>query len=63
MNPRSVLKQKLFSMSICTTYWKDEFFQRRLRVNTVRAEKYAIKTRKMRISAEIDIQKKISFGI
>ena len=57
MNLRSVLEQKLFTMSFYTTYWKDEFFQRHLRVNAVRIEKYAIKTRKVRISAEIDIQK------
>jgi len=57
MNPRSVLERKLFTMSIYTTYWKDEFFQRHLRVNAVRTEKYAIMTRKVRISAKIDIQK------
>ena len=44
-------------MSIYATYWKDEFFQRHLRVNPVRIKKYAIKTRKVRISAEIDIFK------
>ena len=57
MNPKSVLEQKLFTMSIYTTYWKGEFFQRHLRVKAVRIEKYVIKTRKMRISAEIGIQK------
>ena len=57
MNPRSVLERKLFTMSIYTTYWKDEFFQRHLRVKAVRIEKYAIRTRKVRISAEIGIQK------
>ena len=57
MNPGSVLKRKLFTMSIYATYWKDKFFQRHLRVNVVRIEKYAIKTRKVRTSAEIDIQK------
>ena len=36
MNPRLVLEQKLFTMSFYTTYWKDEFFQRHLRVNVVR---------------------------
>ena len=44
-------------MSFYTTYWKDKFFQRHLRVNPGHDEKYAIKTRKVRISAEIDIQK------
>ena len=44
-------------MSIYTTYWKDEFFQRCLRVNPGQVEKCVIKTRKVRISAEIDIQK------
>ena len=48
---------KLFTMSFYTTYWKYKFFQRHLRVKAVRVEKYAIKTRKMCISAEINIQK------
>ncbi len=47
-------------MSIYATYWKGGFFQRRLRVNTVRIEKYTIKTRKVRISAEVDIQQNFS---
>ena len=62
MNPRLVLEQKLFTMSFYTTYWKDRFFQRHLRVNPGHDEKYAIKTRKVRISAEIDIQKNCFFG-
>ena len=44
-------------MSFYTTYWKDKFFQRYLRVNPGHDEKYTIKTRKVCISAEIDIQK------
>ena len=44
-------------MFIYTKYWKNEFFQRHLRVNAGQVEKSAIKTRKVRISAEIDIQK------
>ena len=44
-------------MSFYTTYWKDRFFQHHLRVNPGHDEKCAIKTRKVRISAEIDIQK------
>ena len=52
---------KLFTMFIYTTYWKDRFFQRHLRVNPGHDEKYAIKTRKTRISAEIDIQKNSLF--
>ena len=63
MNPGLAQRRKLFVMSIYATYWKDRFFQRHLRVNPGQAEKSAIKTRKVRISAEIDIQKKISFGI
>ena len=51
------MEQKLIIMSFYTIYWKNEFFQRHLRVIAVRVEKYAIKTRKVRISAEIDIQK------
>ena len=31
-----VQRQKLFVVSFYTTYWKDEFFQRHLRVNVVR---------------------------
>ena len=60
VNLRSVLERKLFTMSICpfTQHTgKDAFFQRHLRVNPVRIGKSAIETRKMRISAEIDIQK------
>ena len=56
INPRSILEWKLFSMSFYTKYWKDEFFQRYLRVKAVRIKKYVIMTRKVRISAEIDIQ-------
>ena len=52
-----VQRRKLFIMSFYTTYWKDRFFQRHLRVKTVRIEKSATITRKVRISAEIDIQK------
>ena len=44
-------------MSFYTTYWKDRFFQRHLRVNPGQIEKCAVMTRKVRISAEIDIQK------
>ena len=44
-------------MSFYTTYWKDKFFQRHLRVNPGHDEKYAIKTRNVRISAEVGIQK------
>ena len=51
------LGTKLFTMSFYAIYWKDEFFQRHLRVNIVRIEKSAIEMRKVRISAEIDIQK------
>ena len=54
---RFVQRWKLFTMSFYITYWKNKFFQRRLRVNTGQVEKYAIKTRKVRISAEIDILK------
>ena len=57
MSPRSVLERKLFTMSFYTKYWKDEFFQRHLRVKAVRIEKYVIMTRKVRISAEVDIEK------
>ena len=57
VNPRSVLEQKLFTMSFYTTYRNNEFFQRHLSVKSVRVEKYAIKTRKVRISAKINIQK------
>ena len=57
VNPRSVLERKLFTMSFYTTYWRYKFFQHHLRVNTEQVEKYAIKTRKVRISAGIDIQK------
>ena len=57
MNPRSVLERKLFTMFIYTIYWKEEFFQRHLRVNNGYDEKSAIKTRKVRISAEIGIRK------
>ena len=57
MNPGLVLERKLFTVSFYTTYWKEEFFQRHLRVNPGHYEKYAIKTRKVCISAEIDIQK------
>ena len=57
MNSRSVLERKLFNMFIYTTCWKDEFFQRHLRVKTVRIEKSAVEARKVRISAKIDIQK------
>ena len=60
VNLRSVLERKLFTMSICpfTQHTgKDAFFQRHLRVNPVRIGKSAIKTRKVRISAEIDVQK------
>ena len=57
MNPGLIQRQKLFVMSFYTTYWKGKFFQRHLRVKTVQIGKSAIKTRKVRISAEIDIQK------
>ena len=57
VNPKSVLERKLFTMLFYTTYWKNRFFQRHLRVKSVRVEKYAIKTRKMRISAETVIKK------
>ena len=52
-----VQRRKLFVMSFYTTYWKDRFFQRHLRVNPGHYEKSAIETRKTRISAEIGIQK------
>ena len=57
MNPRLILKRKLFTMFIYTAYWKDRFFQRHLRINPGHDEKYAVMTPKVRISAEIDIQK------
>ena len=44
-------------MFIYAKYWKDEFFQRRLRVNPGQVEKYVIKTRKVRTSAETGIRK------
>ena len=61
MNPRLVLEQKLFTMSIYTTYWKYEFFQRHLRVNLGHGEKYVIMTQKVCISAKTNIQKKFSY--
>lgn len=48
---------KLFTMSIYAKYWKGGFFQRRLRVNAGQVEKYAMKTRKVRTSAETGIRK------
>ena len=56
MNPGLAQRRKLFIMSIYATYWKDRFFQRHLRVNPRQVEKYATKTRKVCISAEIGIK-------
>ena len=50
-------------MSIYVTYWEEEFLQRYLRVNPIRDEKHAVMAQKVRISAEINIQKKLSFDV
>ena len=54
-NPRSVLEQKLFSLTFYTTYWKENIFQHHVRVKPGQVQKYAIKTRKVRIYAEIGV--------